>query len=214
MVAQGGSSWSAFLIVDMLEFYPTATRSMLANVLMGVRSLFLAALLLASSSAWAVDVKSAMPVLLKVLTYDVNFDSRGSGEFVVLVVSDAATKGSPIINELKDVSVNKVKNRPVKYVAVDFKDEQQLQAEIDKNKAAAVLASPGADKATLKSMWEVAQDNQLYALAFDAATVELFFPLGVTTSGDKPQIVINEKSSKAVGVRFETSVLRLARVIQ
>lgn len=190
---------------------------MLTIVMRSPRNLALVVWLL-SSAAWAasVDVKAAMPVLLKVLTYDTNFDSRGAGDFVVLVVSDPGEAGArgQLVNELKDVSVTKVKNRTVKYVSVDFKDEASLQAEIDKNRASALLAIPGTPSSAIKAMWEVAQDNQVYALALEASMVEQFFPVGVSMAGDKPQIVINEKSSKAVGVRFETSVLRLARVIQ
>jgi YfiR/HmsC-like len=183
---------------------------------MGVRGFALLVFLL-SSAAWAdVDVKAAMPVLLKVLTYDTNFDSRGAGDFVVLVVSDGSgtSARAQLLTDLKDVSVTKVKNRPVKYVSVEYKDEAGLQADIDRTKASALMAIPGTPAAAIKSMWEVAQDNQMYALALEASMVEQYFPVGVSMGGDKPQIVINEKSSRAVGVRFETSVLRLARVIQ
>ena len=180
---------------------------------------FLAAALItatAASSQTQVDVKAALPVLLKVLTYDVNFDARGAGPFVLLVVSEPGQSAdrSALMGSLKDSSVTEVKKRPLKYIAVDFKDEAQLQAEIDKNKASALLVVPGASPGVVKALWEVAQDNQLYALALDAETVQSFFPVGVTMVGDKPQIIINEKSSKAVGARFETVVLRMARVIQ
>lgn len=174
-------------------------------------------LLLAAASARAqVDVKAALPVLLKVLTYDVNFDARGAGPFVLLVVSEPgqASDRAALMNSLKDSSVTEVKKRPLKYIAIEFKDEAQLQAEIDKNKASALLVVHGSSAATVKSLWEVAQDNQLYALALDQETVQSSFPLGVTMVGDKPQIIINEKSSKAVGARFETVVLRMAKVIQ
>ncbi len=176
--------------------------------------------LLISTTAMAagteVDIKAALPALLRVLTYDVNFDARGSGPFVVLVISEPSQSAarSALLGTLKEVTVTEVKKRPLKYVAVDLRDEAQLQSEIDKHKASALLAVPGAAPAAIKSMWEVAQDNQLYALALDAETVQSSFPVGVTMSGDKPQILINEKSSKAVGARFETVVLRLARVIQ
>lgn len=185
---------------------------------MRLRGLF-STLLLSSATALAagadVDLKAALPVLLKVLTYDVNFDARGAGPFVVLVVSEPnqSAARSALIGNLKEVTVTEVKKRPLKYVAVDFRDEAQLQGEVDKNKASALLVVPGASAAVVKSMWDVAQDNQLYALALDAETMKSF-PIGVTMSGDKPQILINEKSSKAVGARFETVVLRLARVIQ
>lgn len=185
---------------------------------MGVRGFLAAALISASvaSSQTQVDVKAALPVLLKVLTYDVNFDARGAGPFVLLVVSEPglSAERSALMGNLKDSSVTEVKKRPLKYIEVNFKDEAQLQGEIDKNKASALLVVPGTSTAVVKSLWEVAQDNQLYALALDAETVQSYFPVGVTMVGDKPQIIINEKSSKAVGARFETVVLRLARVIQ
>ncbi|MDP2276506.1 MAG: hypothetical protein Q8K32_37555 [Archangium sp.] len=179
---------------------------------------FLTALivLIASTTSAQVDVKAALPVLLKVLTYDVNFDARGAGPFVLLVVSEPsqAADRTALIASLKDSSVTEIKKRPLKYIAVDFSDENQLQAEIDKHKASALLLVPGASAATIKALWEISQDNQLYALALDAETVQSSFPLGVSMVGDKPQIIINEKSSKAVGARFETVVLRMAKVIQ
>lgn len=184
---------------------------------MGVRGFLAAVLVLTATTANAqVDVKAALPVLLKVLTYDVNFDARGAGPFVLLVISEPGQSAdrSALMGSLKDSNVTEIKKRPLKFVAVDFRDEAQLQAEIDKNKASALLVVNGAATATLKSLWDVAQDNQLYALALNAETVQSFFPLGVTMVGDKPQIIINERSSKAVGARFETVVLRMAKVIQ
>lgn len=184
--------------------------------MLAVRGVLAAVLVTASVANAQVDVKAALPALLKVLTYDVNFDSRGAGPFVLLVVSDPsqAIDRSALLGTIKDSGVTEVKKRPLKYVAVDFRDEGQLQAEIDKTRASALLVVPGTSPATIRSMWEVAQDNQMYALALNAETVQTSFPVGVTMAGDKPQIIINEKSSKAVGARFETVVLRLAKVIQ
>jgi len=184
---------------------------------MKLKHLVAAALLLTAPLAFAdVDVSAAMPVLLKVLTYDQNFDARGAGTFTLLVVSDpsGASARDSVIANLKNMPVTRVKNRPVAYVGVDYRDENQLQNDIDKHHPAALLALPGTSMESVKHLWDVAQDNQLYALALDEAMVEKVLPLGVTMVGGKPQIIINEKASKAVGVRFETSVLRLARVIQ
>ena len=50
--------------------------------------------------------------------------------------------------------------------------------------------------ATVKALWEVAQDNQLYAAGpHGRQMVEQVLPVGVAMAGDKPQIVINEKSA-------------------
>lgn len=162
------------------------------------------------------DVQTSMPLLLKVLTYDVNFDARGLGDFTVLVVGEpaGADKREATLKALKDMSAAKVKTRPLKYVTAEFKDEPSLQAEIDKTKASALLVVPGVSMATVKHVWEVAQDNQTYVLAFDTAMIEFGLPVGVQVGGGKPQILINEKGAKSVGAKFETAILKLARVIQ
>ena len=170
----------------------------------------------AASAAEGIDIKAAMPALLKVLTYDVNFDARGVGDFVILVAGDAdkADRRRALMKDLEPVSGTKVKTRPVRFVSVDLKDEPTLQADIDRSKASAVLAAPGTGSAGVKTISEVAQDNQIYALALEVAMVEQALPVGVTMNGSRPQIVINEKAAKGVGARFETTVLRMARVIQ
>lgn len=161
-------------------------------------------------------MKAAVPVLLKVLTYDVNFDARGVGDFVVLVACEPgqAAKRDALVETLKSVEVSKVKARPVKYVGVEFKDEAGLQAEIDRTRASAILATPGMSDKFVSHLWEVAQDNQLYAVALVAAMVERSLPVGVVMTNGKPQIIINVKAAKSVGANFELSVLKLARVIQ
>ena len=176
----------------------------------------LIALAAGHASAAELDIKAAMPALLKVLTYDVNFDARGVGDFVILVAGDAdkADRRRGLMKELEGVTGTKVKTRSVRFVSVDLKDEPTLQADIDRSKASAVLAAPGTGTAGVKTISEVSQDNQIYALALEVAMVEQALPVGVTMNGGRPQIVINEKASKGVGARFETTVLRLARVIQ
>lgn len=215
VVAHGGSSVRAVGRSTVTSLAASRVRATLEA--MGVRQFLLAVWLVTASTASAqVDVKAALPVLLKVLTYDVNFDARGAGPFVLLIVSEPAqsVERSALMGTLKESSVTEVKKRPLKYIAVDYRDEGQLQAEIDKHRASAILVVPGTATASVKAMWEVAQDNQMYALALDAETVQSYFPVGVTMVGNKPQIIINEKSSKAVGARFETVVLRMAKVIQ
>ena len=157
-----------------------------------------------------------MPMLLKALTYDLNFDSRGVGDFTVLVVGDPsqAEKRDLLMGGLRDMPSQKVKNRQLKYAVTDFKDEPTLQAEIDKTKASALLIVPGASTATLKHAWEVAQDNQAYVIALEASMVEFGLPIGVQVTDGKPQILINEKGAKSVGAKFETAILKLAKVIQ
>jgi hypothetical protein len=183
---------------------------------MDVRRFWAAALvatLAFGADAPQLDYTTAVPAVLRVLPYDTNFESRGQGPFVVLVVSaDAVTARAA--TAIKDTSAPELKKRPVKFVTTTYSGEVALQTAIDSTHASAVLAAPGLDAAVIKAIWEVAQDNQLYALALEERTVETMFPLGVKMEDGKPKIIINEKSSKAVGARFETVVLKLARVIR
>ncbi len=157
-----------------------------------------------------------MPALLRALTYDLNFDTRGLDDFTVLVVGDADSKEAreTIMASLKGLPSQKVKTRALKLAVTDFKDEGALQAEIDRSKASALLVVPGASAATGKHVWEVAQDNQAYVMAFEAGMVEAGLPIGVQITAGKPLIIINEKGAKSVGAKFETAILKLARVIQ
>lgn len=183
---------------------------------MDVRRLWGAALIASiafGADAPQLDYSAAVPAVLRVLPYDVNFEARGNGPFVVLVVS-ADANSAQAAAAIKDAPAPELKMRPVKFVTTTFSGEVALQTAIDSTHASAVLAPPGLPPAIVKAMWEVAQDNQLYALALDERTVEALFPLGVKMEDGKPKIIINEKSSKVVGARFETVVLKLARVIR
>ena len=172
--------------------------------------------LVARADGEIANLKVSMPILLKVLTYDQNFESRGYGEFVVLVASESAQQAQrdQVLDVLKTLSVSSIKNRPIKFVAAEFKDAASLDAEVQRAKAGAILAVPGLTAAGLTVISDVGQDNQIYTLALETAMVEKAIAVGVTQSGGRPQIVINEKAAKALGVKFETSVLKLAKLVQ
>lgn len=161
------------------------------------------------------ETRETMGILLRVLTYDLNFESRGRGDFVVLLASEAGQRAErqKLLSALASFSTPSIKNRPLKFVGAEFKDEPSLQAEIDRHRASALLAVPGLSSQGLAQLSEVSQDNQLYTLSFERSTVEKSLAVGVTHFQGKPQILINKKASRAVGAKFEAAVLRLAKVI-
>ncbi len=175
---------------------------------------------LAGSASFAegetANLKVSIPILLKVLTYDQNFETRGFGEFVVVVASEAAQQSvrERLLDELKGLSVTAIKNRPIRFVGAEFRDGPSLDAAVQKVKAGAILAVPGLSGPGVSIVSDVGQDNQIYTLSLDAPMVEKALAVGVTQVGGRPQIVINDKASKALGVKFEASVLKLAKVIQ
>jgi hypothetical protein len=181
-------------------------------------AIVLAMLTAAPAAAGAVDALHALPILIKVLTYDRNFHSRGSGEFVVLVPAEpsSASARDEIFVVIKTLSLTAIQNRPLKFISVDYKDSTSLDDQVQKTRAQAILAIHGLSPASLKAISDVAQTNQIYTLALDPQTVQSdALALGVEPKEDgKPQVVINLAAAKSVGAVFENSVLKLAKLIQ
>ncbi|MFL5318267.1 MAG: YfiR/HmsC family protein [Myxococcaceae bacterium] len=168
-----------------------------------------------AQSGGGVDPKVALPILMKVLTYDRNFGSRGGGEFVVLIASEEGkTPSVDLVEIAKTMKLVSVQDRPLRFVHASFKDQPSLDAAIQAAKAKAVLAAPGSSAAAVKDISEVAQDNQIYTMSMEVAPVEQALAIGVADKDGRPQIVINLNASKAIGAVFDSSVLKLARVIQ
>ena len=115
---------------------------------------------------------------------------------------------------LRSLPVSTIKSRPLRFVSVEFKDEPGLSAAVAKEGVSALLAVPGLSRPGLTLLGQVAEAKQLYSLALDSEMVERALALGVANNGGRPQIVINEKAARASGLKFETSVLKLARVVQ
>lgn len=160
------------------------------------------------------DPKALLPLLMKVVTYDRNFAARSSGEFVVLVATEEGkTPAVDIAALAKSMKLVSVSDRPLKFVSTTFKDQASLDAAIQSSNAKAVLAAPGSSPAAVKDISEVAQDNQIYTMAIEDEPMKTL-AIGVVDKDGKPQIVINLAASKAIGAVFESSVLKLARVVQ
>lgn len=89
---------------------------------MDVRRLWGAALIASiafGADAPQLDYTAAVPAVLRVLPYDVNFEARGNGPFVVLVVSADATSAQAAA-AIKDAPAPELKKRPVKFVTTTF----------------------------------------------------------------------------------------------
>ncbi len=179
----------------------------------------LAALASASAPARAQDVpdpKVALPILLKVITYDRNFAARGSGEFLVLVVSEPAQAPAreEVLSLLRTLKLTTVQSRPLRFASAEFKDEASLAARLNGARPAAILAAPGISAPGVQLLADAARKLQLYSLALDVSMVERSLALGVVAREGKPQIVINLTAAKAVGASFESAVLKFARLVQ
>jgi hypothetical protein len=164
-----------------------------------------------------IDPTKALPILLRVLTYDRNFKSRGNGEFVVLVPAEAGKESArdEVLIAAKTMNLDTIHNRPLKFVGMDLKEASALDDLVQKTRAQAIIAVAGLSPASVKAISDVAQTNQIYSLAMDPKFAESSLALGVAAKEDGNfQPVINLSAAKAVGAVFENSVLKLAKLVQ
>jgi len=171
----------------------------------------------AQAEAPAASLESALPLLLKTLSFDRNFAARGAiGPFVILVAAEPekiATRDA-LLDTLRKVQDPKAGRRPVTFVGVDFKDEATLDAAVQRHHAAAILATPGMSAAGVKAVSEVSMDNQIYSLGLDATMANQGLAVSVVEHEGHLQPVVNVPAAQAVGAVFELSLLRLARLVK
>lgn len=163
-----------------------------------------------------VPPKLALQVILKVLTYDRTFPTRGSGEFVVLVPHDASQAGEAaaidgVLGELKDAVLL---GRKLRFAQVEVGPHAPLKDAILREHASAVLLLTGSGELLTGSAVEAARALHLYPLSLAPELVEKAAAVGVANHEGRPQILLNLELAKEIGAEFEPSVLRLAKVVK
>ena len=109
------------------------------------------------------------------------------------------------------LNLEAISGRPLKFVPVDIHDWRSLRSRAAELKAAAILALPGLPQGAISAIAEAAAALQTYSLALDPGMVEQGLLLGVALRDEHPQVVLNAEVSKALGARFDASVLKIAR---
>lgn len=157
----------------------------------------------------------ATKLMLKVLTYDKAFETRGTGEFVVLIVTESgqSAERAALLDALAAARLGAILSRPLKFAPVDFVDRRGFQAQVRQLKPSAVLTLSGISAAAAEAISEVSAAQNLYALTTDHSLAQRGFVIAVGEDRGKPQIVINVQTAKAIGATFEQSILKLARVV-
>ncbi len=160
-----------------------------------------------------VPLDAGLRLMLKMLTYDSSFKARGSGEFLVLVPFDEATKISSreVVGAASRMSTTNLRDRTLLYLAVPV---EELDDSILRRKAAAVLLPPGLGVDAARRALAVAQARAVYTLAYDEALVRSGAVLGVAEESSRLRVLINAEAAKKIGADFAPVVMRVARSVR
>jgi hypothetical protein len=165
----------------------------------------------------AVEPEVALPILLRVLTYDRGFKARGEGDFLVLLPADAAniSRRDKVLAVARGMKLTSIQNRPLRYQALDFTSADALGQAIGGQTASAVLLIPGLPTAAVEQAKRAANGIHAYVLSLDTAVVEQKNAMvGVSIHDGHPQIVLNVDGARAANANFDNAVLKVARLVE
>jgi hypothetical protein len=166
---------------------------------------------------WGTSARAEVPpqlgvvVMLKVLTYDVGFQDRSNGDFVVCVpTSDQNADLSAAFGAIGPVGTTMLAGRKVRLRPMPV----DAAATLGEQKASALLLLPGLSPKQVHAWSQAAAQLKLYSLSLVPADAQESVLLSVEESDGKPRPVLNKKLAGALGANFPPSMLRLARVVQ
>jgi len=185
------------------------------------RALFALAVLLGAAplrgEPMALPAEQQVPLLLKVLTYDRNFERKAGRELAIGIVHDPSDRDSAKATDEVGSTFFKftsrtVKGLPLKYYTIEFTGIADLERFVKEKRISVLYLAPGNAK-NLPALVKLAEDLDLTTLTGVPDYVRRGATVGISLNQDKPQILINLASARAGGSDFDASLLRIATVL-
>lgn len=176
-------------------------------------------LLLAAARAeqMPLSAEAQIPLLLKVLTYDRNFERKAGKELAIGIVHDPSDRDSAKATDevgttLYNFRSRTVKGLPLKYYTIEFTGADDLERFAKEKGISVLYVAPGNAK-DLPALLKVSEELDLTTLTGVPDYVRRGVAVGISLVQDKPQILINLASARAQGSDFDASLLRIATVL-
>ena len=170
---------------------------------------------LADGESVPVPAAVHVPLILKVLTYDRSFNKRGWVAFRIGIVyagNDPAS--SKVGNDIAEVFRSwTVRNLPIESITVEYRSDSQVEGVVKSGQFAMLYIAPG-NARNLQKLLQVCRDQHIITTTGVPAYVEQGVAVGIGARQDRPEILINLRSSKSAGSEFDASLLRIARVVR
>ena len=157
-------------------------------------------------------------LLLKILTYDRSFQVKAkSGVYigVVYVAADAQSVKTKdeILKTLQLVSDHTIKNLPIRFQAVEYRDGAGLEKVVRTGINVFYIAPGNSD--SLNQLIHTSHTHGITTATGVPEYVQRGVTIGIGIKPDKkPDILINLPSSRSEGSDFDASLLRIATVVK
>ena len=191
---------------------------MRVRVLIGVLTLLLAGGS-AHAQGMAAPAEIQVPLLFKILTFDRRLETRPPGNVIVIaVVFQTGYRASlvarnQIVDALKAMEDSTISGHPVHWVAVEWKDGEQLRLALIHERTDVVYVTPlrGVE---LDPIMRTARAAGMTTFTGVPLYVEQGLALGVGIVRERPQIIVNLPATRAEGSDFTSQLLRVSKVIE
>ncbi len=173
---------------------------------------------LAFSEGMAVEADRQVMLLLKILTYDRQLETKAGSELVIGVVSvptdpDSARATEAISNTLFGYLKKTVKKLTLQYYLHDYSTPEKFQAWVKSKNVKVLYISPGNSK-NLVAILKVAEQLKITTTTGVPDYVEKGVAIGIGERQQRPQILINLPATKREGSEFDASLLRIATIVK
>src|SRR5580765_4541518 len=181
------------------------------------------AVLLGGSSARAQEMAAPAAIqvtlLFKILTFDRRMGTRPPGQVIVIaVVFQSGYRASlvaknQVVEALEAMEHSTISGHPVRWVAVELKDGDQLRLALIHERTDVVYVTPlrGVE---LDPIVRTARASSMTTFTGVPLYVEQGLALGVGIVRERPQIIVNLPATRAEGSDFTSQLLRVSRVIE
>lgn len=159
-----------------------------------------------------------VPLILKILTYDRNFDVKATSELIIGIVYRSGDPSSlkaknEISAVLEEYGAKTIRRLPIRYRILDFTAESALEQSARSERINVFYIAPG-NQDILSSVLKISRSNRITTITGVPPYVEKGVAVGVGLKQEKPQILINLPSSKSEGSEFDAGLLRIATVLR
>jgi len=160
-----------------------------------------------------------VPLLLKILTFDRNFDQRvGSVLRIGVVYVDdvpASRQAKDDISTVLDGFADKtIKTLPISFVLLRYSTEQSFEDAAKTHGVNVIYVTPGSAK-FLAGLLRVSRKHRMTTVTGVPEYVKAGVTVGLSLKRDnKTEILINLNSARLEGVAFDANLLRLSTILQ
>lgn len=172
----------------------------------------------AAAEQMAVPADLQIQLILKILTYDRQFEAKsGGGVNIGIVYSPADPESSKATDEIQSTLYKfqgkTVKKLPLDYRLIEYTNAASLEKVLKSARINVLYVSPG-NARNLQSLIALSQSLRITTTTGVPDYVKKGVAVGIGVRQDKPQILINLPASKSEGSEFDASLLRIATVVQ